>query len=53
MGVEEGHVADLLLIGVDQADLVHPPPHQLVHQLVLVAELGRARGTTSLMVWEE
>lgn len=53
MGVEEGHVADLLLIGMHQADLVDPPPHQLVHQLVLVAELGRTWLTTSFMVWEE
>lgn len=40
MRVEEGHVAYLLLVGVHQADLVHTPTHQLVHQLVLVAELG-------------
>lgn len=52
LGAEEGHVVDLLLVGVDQRDLVHLPLHQLVHEPVVVAELSHTACTTSLIVCE-
>ena len=40
LGVQEGHIADLLLISTDQVYLVYLHLDQLVHEAIFIAELS-------------